>query len=496
MLTAMIPIDHMLLGAAVLLFLSILASKVSGKLGVPALVLFLVTGMLAGSDGPGGIYFDDPHLSQMMGVVALAFILFAGGLDTNWQSVRSVLWKGLALSTLGVLITALLVGLLAVKLLGFTLREGMLLGAIVSSTDAAAVFSVLRARGVNLKGNIQPLLEFESGSNDPMAVFLTIGLIGLIQDPAASPFTLIPMFVWQMALGAILGYLCGEGMVIIANRLKLEYDGLYPPLMISMVLLTYSATASLKGNGFLAVYLAGLVMGNNDFIHKRSLMRFHDGLAWLMQIMMFLTLGLLVFPSRLVPIIGVSLLMAIFLIFVARPISVFATLSFTKTSVAEMAMVSWTGLRGAVPIILATYPLLAGIPKADMIFNLVFFIVLTSVLLQGTSIPLVAKWLGVEAPGSGKPKSPLELESSHEFKSELIEMDIPDNSIVIGKSIVSLGFPEGALIVLISRNNDFIVPSGGTIIEAGDTVLALGDKESLAQARSLVEFRQTGEALN
>jgi cell volume regulation protein A len=384
----------------------VIASKASARLGVPALVLFLAIGMLAGSDGPWGIYFDDPWLAQFLGVVALAFILFAGGLDINWQSVRRVFWSGIALSTIGIVITALLVAWFATVVLGFSLFEGLLLGAVVSSTDAAAVFAILRSRNVGLKGQLQPLLELESGSNDPMAVYLTLGFIGLLSNPATSIIDLIPMFIHQMSLGVAVGYAMGKAMVFIINRLKLEYDGLYPVLTLSLVLLTYGATASMGGNGFLAVYLAGLLMGKSNFIHKKSLMRFHDGLAWLTQIAMFLTLGLLVFPSRLTPIIGVGLLVSMFLIFVARPVSIFIALLFAKMSFKEKIMVSWVGLRGAVPVILATFPLLAGVPKADMIFNVVFFIVLTSVLLQGTLIPTVARWLDMAAPVPAKPKHP------------------------------------------------------------------------------------------
>src|SRR6185295_1976295 len=341
-------------------------------------LLFIVLGMLAGSDGPGGIPFDDAHLAQSLGVVALALILFSGGLDTEWASVRPVLGKGLALSTVGVLITAILVGLFAKVVLGFSLLEGVLLGAIVSATDAAAVFSVLRARSVGIKGHVRPLLELESGSNDPMAVFLTTGLIGIMTHPGESVFSLIPMFIQQMALGAALGYAMGKLIVLTINRLALEFEGLYPVLTLSLILLTYGAVAALGGNGFLSVYIAGLIMGKNDFIHKRSVTRFHDGLAWLMQIAMFLALGLLVFPSHLLPIVGLGLLSSLFLMLIARPVSVLVTLAFSRMGLNEKLMISWVGLRGAVPIVLATFPLLAGMPKSEIIFDLVFFIVLTS----------------------------------------------------------------------------------------------------------------------
>jgi len=482
----MTSVDHILVAASILLLLSILASKASAKLGVPALLLFLVIGMLAGSDGPGGIYFDDARLAQSLGVVALALILFPGGLDTEWSSVRPVLWKGIALSTIGVLITALLVGLFAKAVLGFSLLEGVLLGAIVSATDAAAVFSVLRARSVGLKGHVRPLLELESGSNDPMAVFLTVALIGIITHPEARWFSLIPMFIQQMTLGAALGYGMGKLIVLIMNRVALEFEGLYPVMTLALILLTYGVADEFGANGFLAVYITGLVMGKHDFIHKRSISRFHDGLSWLMQIAMFLVLGLLVFPSHLLPIVGLGLLASLFLIVVARPVSVLATLAFSGMTFNEKLMVSWVGLRGAVPIVLATFPLLAGVPKAEMIFNLVFFIVLTSILLQGTSIPLVARWLKLETRVRGR-VHPLELERTAGIDTQLVDVEVTQGSSVIGKQIVASGFPKGALIVLIERGDGFFVPNGGTVIELEDRLLVLANEQDLSAMRAIVE---------
>lgn len=476
-------IEYLLLIGSILLTLSILASKASHWLGIPALLLFLLVGMLAGSEGPGGIYFDNPWLAQLLGVIALVLILFSGGLDTQWSSIRPVLTEGLTLSTVGVLITASLVGGFAAVLFGFSLLEGLLLGAIISSTDAAATFAVLRSRSVRLKGQIEPLLELESGSNDPMAVFLTLGLIQLLVTPNASPGSLLLMFFIQMVLGAISGYIFGWLTVIVINRLRLEAEGLYPVLTLSLTLFNYGLTTWLGGNGFLAVYLAGLVLGQADFIHKKSLLRFHDGLAWLMQIVMFLTLGLQIFPSHLWPIMGLGLLMSAFLIFIARPVSVFISLAWSKMNLTEKGMISWVGLRGAAPIILATFPLLAGVPQSEMIFNLVFFIVLTSVLIQGTSLPLVARWLKVDVALPPKVKYPLEYVPVTPLKNELTELEISAASAAAGQQIVDLGLPAGVLIVLVSRDNEFIVPSGGTILEAGDKLLVLADKEVLAQVR-------------
>jgi cell volume regulation protein A len=397
------PIEYVLLGASILLLLSVVGSLASARIGVPALILFLVIGMTAGSDGPGGIQFDYPWVAQSLGVLALSFILFAGGYDTDWHRARPIIWKAVPLSTLGVVITALLVGWFANLVLGFSWLEGMLLGSIVSSTDAAAVFAVLRSRGIKLRGHLKELLEVESGSNDPMAVFLTIGMIGLLQDASRSWGDLVVIFLVQMSVGTIMGYGLGRIMVAIVDRIRLDYGGLYAVLSLSLVLFAYGVTASVGGNGFLAVYLAGIHMGNSKFRHKRSLKGFHEGLAWLMQILMFLTLGLQVFPSHLVPVLSAGLLLSVFLMVIARPVAILSLLWWTGMPVSEQMLVAWVGLRGAVPIILATFPLVAGLPQADLIFHLVFFIVLTSVLLQGTSIPLVARWLGVDAKVADQP---------------------------------------------------------------------------------------------
>jgi potassium/hydrogen antiporter len=483
----MAPIENILLAASILLLLSVIASKASGGLGLPQLLLFLAIGMLAGSDGLGGIYFDDPYLTQFIGVMALSFILFDGGLATELKTIRPVLWKGLLLSSIGVLLTAIFVGVFVHLVLDFSLLQGLLLGAIVSSTDAAAVFSVLRSKAVKLKGDLEPLLEFESGTNDPMAVFLTIGLTQMIVTPNGSFLALVPMFAWQMSLGALSGYVLGRSMATFVNQFKLAYDGLYPVLTIAMVLLTYGITTFLGGNGFLAVYLAGLVMRHHDFIHRRSIMRFHDGLAWLMQIAMFLALGLLVFPTQLPPIAGSGLLIAAFLILIARPLSVFITLAFNRLSVREKLMISWVGLRGAAPIILATFPLLDGVDGANTIFHLVFFIVLTSVLLQGTLIPFVASWLKVDAPSlPPRPPYPLELIPTASPNSQLVEVVVAPGSRAARKPIVDLGLPAGALIVLIHKGDEYLIPSGGTILEAGDGLMILADNESLEEVRAIL----------
>ena len=471
--------ENILLLGSVLLFVSIISSKTSFRFGIPALILFLIIGMLAGSDGPGGIPFNDPHVAKFLGVVALTFILFSGGLDTKWESVRPVLKSGIALSTLGVLLTATIVGLSSHYLLHVNLLEGLLLGAIVSSTDAAAVFSILRSRNIGLKGNIRPLLEFESGSNDPMAYFLTISLTFLIQHPEESMYSLIPKFFVGMGLGSLCGYLFGKSMILITNKIKLDVEGLYPVLILSMVFFTFSFTDFIGGNGFLAVYIAAIILGNSSFIHKKSLMKFYDGQAWLMQIIMFITLGLLVFPSRIVPVIGPGIVLALILIFVARPVAVFVSLANADLRWRKKMFIAWVGLRGAVPIVFATYPLIAGVENAGTIFHIVFFISVSSVLLQGTTLPLVAKWLHVSVPEKLKRRFPLDIELKEDLKTELIELDVSAESPAAGKAVVDLNLPPQVLIVLIHRDDKYLTVNGETVIQANDHLLMMADSKEI-----------------
>lgn len=483
----MISIESILAGAAILILISLIANKFSGRLGVPALLVFIFVGMLAGSEGPGGIYFDNPLIAQSIGVVALSLILFSGGIDTRWTEVKPILSKGLCLSTVGVALTAVLISISAIFLLGFSPLEGFLLGAIVSSTDAAAVFATLRSRRASLKGDLRPLLEFESGSNDPMAVFLTLGAITLLMHPESPALSLVPMFVQQMAIGGILGYGFGTITVRMINYLKLEYEGLYMVLTLSMALFAYSATSLLGGNGFLAAYIAGLVIGNSAIIHKRSLIRFHEGVGWLMQITLFLTLGLFVFPSQLLPVLVPGIIISLVLVFVARPVAVYLSLLPWKMEKNEKLMISWVGLRGAAPIVLATFPLLAGVPNAGMFFNLVFFMVITSALLHGTSIPFVARHLGLSAPLPGRSRFGVELESQEYSGNDLIEIVIPAGSPVISRQIASLGLPEGTLIILVEKGNEQFSPKGSTVLEKNDTLLILTRKEDAEKVRSMIE---------
>ncbi|MTI20602.1 potassium/proton antiporter [Fulvivirga sp. RKSG066] len=476
--------ENILLVGAVLLFLSVIAGKTSYKFGVPTLILFLAIGMLAGSEGLGGIYFDDPKLAQFIGIVSLNFILFSGGLDTNWKAVKPVLTQGLILSTLGVFITAITLGVFVYYITDFTLLEGLLLGAIVSSTDAAAVFSILRSKNLSLKSNIRPTLELESGSNDPMAYVLTIAILGLVVDDSQSIWETIPFFLMQMVLGVIGGivfaYLGKESI----NKIKLGFEGLYPVLVIAIMLITFSVTDAMGGNGFLAVYLCAVYLGNHDLIHKGTIIKIFDGLAWLMQIVLFLTLGLLVFPSQIVPLIGLGILVSLFLIFIARPLSIMLSLAMFKMKMRRRLYISWVGLRGAVPIVFATYPLIAGVEKANMIFNLVFFVAVSSVLLQGTTLTMLANWLKVGKQEDAKIE-PADIIVSDRVKTILEEFLLTEKSGAIGKRIVDLNFPKSAIIAMINRKGKFITPNGATELQHLDKLTVLSnDEETMKRVRT------------
>jgi potassium/hydrogen antiporter len=470
-----ITIDNIVLIGSILLFISILAGKTSLKTGVPTLIFFVIIGMLAGSEGIGGISFDNPKLAKFIGIIALNFILFAGGIDTDWKTIRPVLWKGISLSTIGVFLTAFLVGIFVHLVTGFSLLEGLLLGSIVSSTDAAAVFSILRSKGLGLKGNLRQTLELESGSNDPMAYFLTITFTMLIAEQDRSFVDVIPLFLIQFVVGGLIGLAMGKAGQFIINRIRLDYEGLYPILAIAILLFTFSVTEYLKGNGFLAVYLSALYLGNKDLIHKKSIIRAFDGFSWLMQIVLFLTLGLQVFPSEIVKIAGIGMVISVFLILVARPISIFATLAFFRVKTREKLLLSWVGLRGAVPIVFATIPLLAGIDKSGMIFNIVFFISMSSVLIQGTTLPQVARFLHVALPEKVRRRTPLDIALSDDFKSEFLEIDISGESPAAGKKVVDLAFPKKSLIVMIKRDEKYLTPNGSTVVEPGDKLLILAE---------------------
>jgi len=469
--------------AAALLLIAVLASKASARLGIPALALFIGIGVALGEDGILGIPFDDYLMVKVVGSIALVFILFAGGLETEWQSVRPVLKRGLALATIGVGVTAGAVGLFAHFALGFNLISSLLLGAIVSSTDAAAVFGVLRARSIHLRRKLAPLLEFESGTNDPTAVFLTIGVTQLAVMPESNPWSLLPEFLIEMCVGAAMGVALGWLTVRVINRARLEYDGLYPVITIAAALLAYGATTLIHGNGFLAVYVCAVWMGRTPYLHRITLEQFHNALAWLMQIAMFLLLGLLANPTRIMQVAPLALLLSAFLMFVARPVAVLLALSFSKRmKLNDKLFVGWVGLRGAVPIILATIPILDEAPAAQLIFDYVFFIVLTSVLIQAWSLPWVARRLRVMVPpASGEPlKRP-------DGENDLLNLTVAATSPVAGKSVVDLGLPRTALIVLLRRRGESFIPQGSTQIMPGDELVIATRKRDWYELLSLFE---------
>lgn len=472
--------DNILLIGSLLLFVSLLAGKASFRVGIPTLLVFLAVGMIAGSDYIGGISFNNPGVAQLIGIIALCFILFSGGFETDWSYVKPVIGQGLMLSILGVFITAVTLGLFVWIISDFSIWEGLLLGAIVSSTDAAAVFSILRSKNLALKGHIRPLLEFESGSNDPMANILMVVFISIILNPGKPVWSVLPLFAEQLLIGAAFGVFFGFGGRFVINRIGLDYEGLYPPLAITLMLMTYSVTSSIGGNGFLAVYLSALWLGNQELLHKRTIMKMFDGLAWLMQIILFITLGLLVTPGHILPVIGIGLAVSAFLIFAARPLAVYICLLPFKMKNRVRGFISWVGLRGAVPIVFATFPLMAGLEKAEMIFNIVFFISITSVLLQGTTIPVMARWMHVSLPSRVKPVTPADILLSEPFNNAMAEVTITAASPAAGKKVIDLGFPENSRIALLRRDEKYLIPDGQTIIMPEDKlILIAGNKKIL-----------------
>ena len=482
--------ESLLIAGSFLLFVSIIITKLSNRLGIPALIIFLLIGMAAGHENFGKIDFHNPIAAQLLGAITLSLILFTGGIETEYKHIRPILWNGILLATVGILITTFSVGLFLwgiTKLWGgslqFTLLEGLLMGSIVSSTDAAAVFSIIRSKNIHLKANLSPMLELESGSNDTMAWFLMILFKTLlITNQAISPMIAICTFVQEMVVGGLAGLLVGKLMLLLLGKLRLPNRSLYPGLMLAVVIFTYSATHFLHGNAFLAVYLAGLILGSKDFPHKKSIIQFYEGVSWLMQIIMFIMLGLLVYPYKLISITGIGILLSIFLMFIARPLSVFTALFFSKTlNFNHKVFISWVGLRGAVPIVFATYPLLNidSINKADVIYHIVFFVVLTSILFQGTTLSPLAKWLELEEPVVNEQAPNIHL--SEEVNSELIELTVPVDSPIIGKKIVQLSFPENSLIILIKRGGLFVVPRGDTTITTLDLLMIMTEKKEVIE---------------
>lgn len=477
-------INEILLIAAILLMCAIIFNKIGGKFGVPSLIIFIFVGILAGSDGILGIYFEDYTFAQFVGIVAISYILFMGGLSVNIDELKPVVAEGSVLATFGVFLTGLITGVCSYYLLNLSFLECLLLGGIISSTDAAAVFGVLRSKSISLKNNLKPLLEFESGSNDPMAVFLTLGVIGLIIG-RINPVGLVFDFLKQMLLGIVLGLIIAKATVLIINKIKLEYDSLYVVITLASVLFTYSFITLTGGNGFIGVYVCGLAMAAMKFVNKKTLIKFHDAVAWLMQIVMFLILGMLVNFRDGFAYTGQAFLIAVILTFVARPLAVFITTIPFKRSFKEKLMISWVGLRGAAPIVLATFPLTENIPHAMEIFNIVFFVVIISVLLQGTTIPYIAKILGVDAPLEISHDSVIEY-GAKDTNNQMIEFTVPTRSKAAGKQIYELKLPQGALVSLVYKNGEYIVPTGSTEISECDVLFVLMDKTKEAEVRAIL----------
>lgn len=471
----MFIIDTLILVAGLLLLLGIASSKLSTRLGMPVLVLFLLIGMLAGSEGIGGLEFEDYALAHAIGTIALAMILFDGGLGTSLAAIR-LSWKpSVLLATVGVAVTAGLTGVAAAWILNISLLEGLLLGSIVGSTDASAVFSILRWGGVSLPKRIAAVLEVESGSNDPMAIFLTIGCIELLLGNVTFGPGLLSLFAAQMLVGTALGLLGGYGTIWVVNRIELGAVGMYPVLVSAFCFLTYGLAVQLGGSGFLAVYLAGVVIGNKQLMFQQGIRRFHDAIAWLAQIVMFVTLGLLCFPSRLLEASGKAVLVALVLMFVARPVAVLVSALPFRFNFREFTFLSWVGLKGAVPITLATFPLMFATPEkpmhAELIFDVVFFIVVVSAIIQGTSLTPAARWLGLECPRDPEPPVTLEISSLRNVDGKVVDFTVSEDSRAAGKLVKELALPTGVVIAMIARGQKIIPPQGNTAVNAGDHVI-------------------------
>lgn len=469
----MFVIDQLLLLAAVLILLGVVSSRASARLGLPVLVLFLIVGMLAGERGIGGIEFDSPATAHALGTMALALILYDGGLQTPLASIREVWKPSTALATVGVLVTALVTGVAAAWILDWPLLGGLMIGAIVGSTDAAAVFAQLRNAGIHLRRRLKSVLEVESASNDPMAIFLTIGLIEVIANEVPLGFGLVKLFLMQMGVGALVGVGVGRGAVALLHRIQLQASGMYPVLVTACGLLAFGLAAILGGSGFLAIFIAGTVVGNSEFAFKRTVIMFHDGMAWLAQITMFVVLGLLIDPLALLEVWVEGLLIALVLIFIARPLAVFPLLLPFGFNRRETTLVAWVGLRGSVPIVLAIFPMLFELPGAAVIFNVVFFIVLISAVVQGSTISALARRLGLAEGGASRPAATLEITSLGDVNADIVEYTLARDSRAVGRRLSRMALPEDTVVAMITRGNEVIPPRGSTPLRAEDHLFAV-----------------------
>ncbi|WP_085506786.1 potassium/proton antiporter [Thalassobacillus devorans] len=472
---------------ALLLVSSVLVTKFSSRLGVPSLVLFIMVGMVVGSDGLNIIYFNNAELAQLIGVMSLVIILFEGGMQTKWGAMRKVLAPSITLATLGVLLTSSMVALLAKFILDVSWLEAFLVGSIVGSTDAAAVFAVLK--GKNIRNKLGATLEAESGTNDPMAVFLTITFIQLLTEDSSSILGTIMLFFWQMGAGAVVGLLLGYISSFSLNRINLDSSGLYPLFAIAFALLSYSISSLVQASGLLAVYITAVVIGNSELAYRYSILRFNEGFGWMAQILMFVILGLFVFPSEVftADIMWKGILISLILMFLARPIAVYISLVFFRYTNKEKVLLSWSGLRGAVPIVLSIFPMLAGVENSQLIFNIVFFIVLTSALIQGSTITWLAEKLSLVSDKLSNPIHSLELISIGKANVEIIEFDVSENNKIVGEKLEDMDLPDKALINAIIRDGDIITPYGQTAIQAGDTLYVTVSRRVKKQVQELLK---------
>ena len=476
------PENIFLLGSALVL-VSILISKTGSRFGIPTLLLFLFTGMLFGSDGLG-LQFHSPEDAQFIGMISLSVILFTGGMDTKFRDIRPVLQPGVVLSTLGVLLATLITGIFVYYLSRycglckeFSLMVSFLLAATMSSTDSASVFNLLRSQGIGLKYHLRPMLELESGSNDPMAYMLTLAFIQLATSvEGASLSTMATTLLVQFFVGCLLGFILGYIAVWVINHINLPNAALYPVMLLSWVCIIFTITDLLRGNGYLAVYIAGLIVGNSRLSYRREMNTFMNGLTWMVQIILFLTLGLLVNPGDIPSIALVAIIIGLFMIFVSRPLSVFVCLlPFRHLSIKSKVFVSWVGLRGAVPIIFATYPLVSGVEGSKDIFNIVFAITLLSLILQGMSISWFARKLKLDEPEE-KDGNEFGIEIPEELGPQLQEITLTEDSLRAGKRLSELKMPKGTLVMMIKRGNSFIVPNGQVELQKDDVLLVITEK--------------------
>lgn len=476
---------NILLIGSILLFVSILVGKTGYRFGVPALLLFLVVGMIFGSDGLG-LQFHDAEEAQFIGMVSLSVILFSGGMDTKFADIRPVLSQGIALSTIGVLLTAIFTGVFIWWLSGmswtnieFPFLTSLLLAATMSSTDSASVFAILRSQRMNLKHNLRPMLELESGSNDPMAYMLTIVLIQLITSTGMGWMQIAGSFLIQFIVGAAFGYILGKLALLMLNRLNIDNQALYPILLLSFVFFTFSFTDLFGGNGYLAVYIAGMMVGNNKVTNRKEIYTFMDGLTWLCQIVMFLCLGLLVNPHEMLEVACVATLIGVFMIAVSRPLSVWiCLLPYGKRITAKSRLfISWVGLRGAVPIIFATYPVVDQVPGADAVFNIVFFITIVSLIVQGTTVSKVAHALDLSLPME-KTGNDFGVELPDEIDSDLSDLTVTPQLLQQGNTLKEMNLPAGTLVMIVKRGTEFLVPNGSLKLREGDKLLLISEKKA------------------